>query len=324
MEYILFTDLHLGIHGNNSVWLEKSLELAKEIAKTAHRRKIKKLIFMGDFFNDRRSLNTRTIDFAHKFIEELKDFKLYMIIGNHDTYFKNTNDVNSLTMFNQYEHVKIVNKEYVLGNVMLLPWGEPINTLGHDILIGHFEINGYILNAPKIHDAYEAKDFENFNLVLSGHYHTPTKLGNIQYIGSCMPFSFSDVNSPRGYYILESTNKELEFFEFKEAPKYVIINSTDEVKEEHIKGNIVKIIFHDELGSNEEEKIISVIQTYEPLMLHTEFKLKNDEETLRQEEKITGVIPQNIQLFHDYIERLDIPVNLNKNLLKGVVSSFFN
>lgn len=320
MEYILFTDLHLGIHGNNSIWLDKSIELAEEMASFAKRQRISKIIFAGDFFNDRRSLNTRTIDYAHKFLDVLKDLQVYMIIGNHDTYFKNTNEVHSLTMFKSHKNVTVVEKKLWLDNNMcLVSWAEELPEEDVEILIGHFEVNGFVQGFS---GGREAEDFKKYEMVLSGHFHTPMKRDNIQYVGSCMPFTFADVNSPRGYYLLNSDTKELDFFEFKGAPKYVIVDADGEIDPNQINNNVVKLVFSKELGSSEEEKTIAIVQTYEPLLLQTEFKMNSEsEDGPKRTEYEDREITSNNTLFMDYVDKLEIPNHLNKKLLKGIINS---
>ena len=121
-EYLIFTDLHLGIHNNSSIWLDASLLLAKEIVDVCNKKNIKKVIFLGDFFNDRRSINTKTLSYAQDFIATLKDLEVYLVIGNHDVYYKNSIDVHSMKMFNEYENVNIVNElTQISDKITLVP-----------------------------------------------------------------------------------------------------------------------------------------------------------------------------------------------------------
>jgi DNA repair exonuclease SbcCD nuclease subunit len=61
MKYLLFSDAHLGIHGSSEVWLQATQRLFEEIIETCKQESIEKILFLGDFFNDRRSLNLRAL-----------------------------------------------------------------------------------------------------------------------------------------------------------------------------------------------------------------------------------------------------------------------
>jgi hypothetical protein len=44
----------------------------------------------------------------------LNDFSTYIICGNHDAYFKHTNELNSLQTIDKYDNIKIVNEPTVI------------------------------------------------------------------------------------------------------------------------------------------------------------------------------------------------------------------
>jgi AraC-like DNA-binding protein len=158
MKYLLFTDLHMGVHNNSSVWLDASLMLAKEIVDVCFKNNITKVIFLGDFFNDRRSLNTKTISYAHEFISILKDLEVYIVIGNHDVYYRNTTDVHSMKMFNEFEHVTIVNDLLQISDkITLVSWAADWSKATTPVIMGHFEINGCLMDNRTI---FENSEFD--------------------------------------------------------------------------------------------------------------------------------------------------------------------
>lgn len=323
MKCLLFTDLHLGIHNNSDIWLEKSILLAKTMSDYGTKHNIKNIICLGDFFNDRRSLNTKTIDTAHNFIEILKDFNLYVIIGNHDTYFKNTSEVHSLRMFNGYEHVTIVNDRFNIENITLVSWGsQSTHKDDNKVLMGHFEINGHKMNNSMVveHAELNPKDFSEYDIVLSGHFHTPSKGNNINYIGSCMPFTFNDVDSSRGFYEFDSTTLDLKFIEFNDAPKYVIQYSDKEINKNKITNNIVKLVYVNDVSTENADLLLADIQSLNPLFLFTEFKNVNSDEFISQDD-VSFELKDNMQIFNQYIDKLKLPEYIQIDKLKSLLNS---
>jgi hypothetical protein len=80
-------------------------------------------------------------------------------------------------------------------------------------MLGHFDIAGF-----KMHQDGTASDhglpiemFRNQELVLSGHFHTQSKLSNIHYIGNPFEFTWSDYKDPRGFWIIDLETLEMEF-----------------------------------------------------------------------------------------------------------------
>jgi predicted MPP superfamily phosphohydrolase len=153
---IIFTDLHCGLSGNKLSKLKICINACNSIIKTANEKNVKNIIFAGDWFHSRSLLDTNTINVSLELVQALaKDRKLYLICGNHDAYFKNTTDVNSINIFRECNNVKIIDKteEIQLNNqkVLLVPWLGDISNFKNeqfDIVIGHFDVSSkYIIKS---------------------------------------------------------------------------------------------------------------------------------------------------------------------------------
>ena len=57
---------------------------------------VEAVIHMGDAFDSRKSIDYKSLEWSKRVVfDPLKKYDVHMIIGNHDTYFKTTNSVNS-------------------------------------------------------------------------------------------------------------------------------------------------------------------------------------------------------------------------------------
>ena len=92
---------------------------------------IKRIIQLGDLFDRRKYINFYTLKrskeyFFNKIIEN--DIRMDVFVGNHDTYFKNTNEVNSpeLLLEDYKDNVFVYSEPQDLDldgtSVTLLPW----------------------------------------------------------------------------------------------------------------------------------------------------------------------------------------------------------
>ena len=103
------------------------------IIKVFKKEKVDYIIFNGDLFDSRFAINVQTLNSAITCIQNLAyNFeKVFLIVGNHDTFYKNVNTVNSvkfLEKLTQTENLVIVESEpyfimiqdKILG---LFPWG---------------------------------------------------------------------------------------------------------------------------------------------------------------------------------------------------------
>jgi hypothetical protein len=149
-----------------------------------------------------------------------------IIPGNHDVYYKNTNELCSLKELLGYftSNVNICMKPTVLDydglKVAVIPWINNANykeyvdfaqNCGAPILGAHLELKGFDMMAgmPNPH-GMNADIFSRFEMVLSGHFHTKSSQGNVTYLGSQMEFTWADVDDPKFFHVLDTETRELE------------------------------------------------------------------------------------------------------------------
>ena len=179
---------------------------------------------MGDAFDSRKSIDYQSFEWAKRVVfEPLSKYDVHLITGNHDCYYKNTNNVNSPNLLLQsYPNVKTYSSptEIKVGNlnVLLIPWIcmeneeqslKAIKNTKSKIAMGHLELQGFNVNRSVVMEhGLEANIFKNFTKVFSGHYHTRSDNGTVFYLGNPYEMFWNDVNDPRGFHIFDTETLE--------------------------------------------------------------------------------------------------------------------
>ena len=113
MNIAIIGDTHFGARNDNVNFSEYFYKFYEEqFFPYLKENNIKHCIHLGDIMDRRKYVSYRTVkEFREKFIQPFIDLEveLHILVGNHDTYFKNTNEVNSVTELigNRYKNVKI-------------------------------------------------------------------------------------------------------------------------------------------------------------------------------------------------------------------------
>lgn len=323
MKKLLVTDTHLGLYKSSDFWHNIVLDLFREIHDFCLRENVQTLIHLGDFFHDRKALNTKTQSVAHEIIRMFDRIKMYIIVGNHDTFYKTSIHPTSLEFLRKYDNVVIVDKETMVEELVLCPWSVLPSTYKSGYLCGHFEIKGFFMNNSYICDSgTDPSVLENFEHVYSGHFHTPSNQGNITYLGSAYPQTFHDVDSVRGYYLFD--DGDLQFLTYDSAPKFIKCN-TENYEEAEIEGNVVKLQFLEDYGNVENQKIVDEVNDRNPAQLHVDFQgitiVEDDEEIVDSEISMLN----HEEIIDKFInDKLSVPKGIKKKLLKSLMRGLIN
>ena len=230
MKVAIITDQHFGAR-NDSV---QCLDYYENFYKNVFFPKLKQenittLLILGDTFDRRKYINFNTLARAKKMFFDIaydNDMMITMIAGNHDTYYKNTNDVNSpeLTLA-EYININIITRPETVSvhgiPICFLPWicadnytdsmNEIKNTKA-EICMGHLEIAGFAMyRGVESHDGLSKESFNKFDMVFSGHYHHRSDDGHVYYLGNPYELTWQDYNDPRGFHIFDLDTRKLEF-----------------------------------------------------------------------------------------------------------------
>lgn len=323
MKKLIVTDTHLGLYQDSDKWLDIVLQFFKDVVVYCHKNDIKEIFHLGDFFENRKSLNTKTQHTAHRIAKVLgvKGLLTRVIVGNHDCYFKNQLEPTSLELFNRYDHIEVIDHAIVIDDILLVPWGMRIpQRIQAKYCFGHFAINGFHMNDSYVcKKGIERNTFKDFEAVLSGHFHTPSKQGNITYLGAPYGQTFHDAGGVRGFYTFD--DGQLDFIEYPKAPKFMKIRTeaiathtslNDDFGNEFIKGNVVRLVFDKDYGTVENQNIEDTVLSYEPFAYSIDFT-KIDNEELEVDE---ARVENRGQMVDSYIDSQPYPENIQVGVLK--------
>ena len=294
------------------------------------------VLHMGDAFDSRKSIDYQSLEWAKRVVfEPLKKYKVHMITGNHDCYYKDTNNVNSPELLlKDYPNIKTYSSatEIKLGRskFLLLPW---INSENYDetsslikktkakIAFGHLEINGFkATRGHLMENGMDVKTFNKFEKVYSGHFHTRSDNGQIFYLGNPYEMFWNDVNDPRGFHIFDTKTLEhtpvnnpykLFYNIYYEDTNYKLFNVTE------YENKIVKVIVRKKSKPKDFEKFIDKLYSIgvQDLKIIENFDIHESEDfTIEEEENTLSILSR-------YIEESEI--ELDKNIVKGIFKDLY-
>jgi len=231
MKVAVLGDTHFGARNDNQAFHDYFEKFYSNVFfPTLKERGISKIVQLGDLFDRRKYVNFYTLKRSREyFFDQLVINNLHMdvFVGNHDTYFKNTNDVNSpdLLLQDYIGFVSVYSDPADIDldglKVTLLPWVcsgnyeqcmEHIRKTDSQILFGHLELAGFEMHRGAVNDhGMDVKPFDKFDIVMSGHYHHKSSRGNIHYLGTPYEMTWSDYDDPKGFHIFDTETRELEF-----------------------------------------------------------------------------------------------------------------
>jgi DNA repair exonuclease SbcCD nuclease subunit len=230
----IITDQHFGARNDSIHFLDYYEKFYRDtFFPTIDNAGINTVLILGDTFDRRKYINFYSLKRAKEmFFDELakRNIKVHMLAGNHDTYFKNTNNVNSVDLLlKEYNNIHVIDKPTTIWlndekyPICMIPWICPENyddsmfvmsDTDASICMGHLEISGFAMNRGIPN--YEGLDrgiFKKFDIVFSGHFHHRSNQDNIRYLGNPYELTWQDYNDPRGFHLFDLDTLNLEFIE---------------------------------------------------------------------------------------------------------------
>lgn len=345
MKIAIITDTHWGVRNDNVAFLDNNkMFLDNTFFPYLKNNGIDCLIHLGDLVDRRKYINYNTARrLREDFLKPIDDMALdvYMVAGNHDTYYKNTNEINALReLVDPFRFMKIYDKapelvEFVNLPILLIPWIcddnrkesiERIKSSNAPIAAGHLEIQGFeMYRGSIVSHGDDRSTFDRFDMVLSGHYHHRSSDGTVFYLGSHGEFTWSDYDDPRGFHILDTETRELTFIEnpYKMFDKVWYDDSEGKDPENmdltNIKGKIVKVIVSNKNNPYTFDRFISKLENAGPI----EMQIVEDHLNLSIEEDtdIVNEAESTLDIFKKYIDQSNTP---HREKLQRTIVDLYN
>lgn len=344
MKILLLGDIHFGVRSDNIAFHDANKMFFDNVLfPYIKKHKIKTVVQLGDLFDRRKYINYVSLNRARNdFIDPILKLgvDLHLIAGNHDTYFKSTNEINAqselLSNYNVNIYASPTEVKFENTKILMLPWicddnrEESLELIGKTnakICFGHLELQGFeMYRGSLMSHGDDPKTFSKFDIVCSGHYHHRSNRDNIHYLGSNGYFTWSDYNDPRGFHVLDTKTLELEFVKnpYDMFYKFWYNDSEegflDNVDYTIFTSKIVKIIIQEKNNSFLFDNFIDKIENNNPIELqivedHLNLDIESDEDIISETES-------TLDIFRQYVSNLEIN-NIDRGTLERNIVNLY-
>ena len=229
MKLAVLNDTHCGVRNSSDIFLKYQERFFGEVFfPYLKENNITQILHLGDYYDHRKFVNFKALNDNRKvFLEPMRDLGITMDIipGNHDVYYKNTNQLCSLKELLGYftSNVNILMEPTVLDydglKIGCLPWINAENSERYlnwlqnvkcDWIGAHLELSGFdMMRGIKSPHGMSSDLFKRFEVVMSGHFHTKSSKDNIYYLGSQMEFTWADAGDPKHFHIIDTETRVL-------------------------------------------------------------------------------------------------------------------
>ena len=348
MKIALLTDPHYGVRNDSPIIMDHMKTFLDEtFFPKLEAEGIKTIIHLGDLVDRRKYINYVTANrLRTDFLDQCKarGITVYVIAGNHDTYYKNTNEINALIelVVGKYSNVFVYSQgpslvDFDGTQIVMLPWIcnenreeslKFLNDTKAPIVMGHLELAGFEMYRGSVsHDGDDPKLFDRFDLVCTGHYHTRSSRGNIHYLGTPVQYVWSDFGDDKGFHVLDTDTRELTFhvnpkpifykFFYDDHNKQmdeVLVFDSEQYKNCYVKviiKNKTNPLWFDTVIDRLEKSGVVDLQVVED---HLNLNLEADEDIVSEAEDTSTIL-------RNYIQSMSI--NTDKKRVEDIVNSLY-
>ena len=339
MKIALITDQHLdGRKGSLAFWNYFQRFYDNVFFPTLEKENITTVIDLGDTFDNRKSMDFNNFHRVKaNYFDRLEKYEVHMLLGNHCTYYKNTNKINSpellleqygnITIYSEPKHLKLGSKKF-----LMLPWINKENsdevlglleTSEADICCGHLELTGFeVTPGMKMDHGMDPELFHRFKRVWSGHYHHKSKRGNVQYLGNPYQMFWNDYKDVRGFHIYDTESDKLKFIPnpYEIFDKIFYDDTSVDYNKQDVssyKDKFIKLVVN-------EKRDYQMFETLVDRLYNVGVHDVKIVETLVDSDDIEDVeinVKDTLTLLSEYIDEIDLQVD--KSDLKKLMQSLY-
>lgn len=341
MKLALITDTHFGGRSDSLEFDSFFKKFYDEIFfPELDKRGIKRIMHLGDCFDRRKYINFNSLQSCKQyFFDAAKDrgIEIDMIVGNHDTFYKNTNELNSPELLlKQYSNIRTYSTPTDINvdgrDILMLPWIctgnlqeslDAVKETKAKVCFAHLELAGFLVfKNQDAHDGFDPAIFKHFDLVCTGHFHHRHSKNNIVYLGNPYELFWNDVDDPRGFHVFDTDSLELEFVENTNTifyRHYYDDSKDEEVDFTKFAGKSVKLVVVNKKDFYKFDLFLDKLYKQNPIELKiiedmSEYEADNiDTEEINVEDTIT--------LLSHYVDSIDL--DTNKEKLKTIMKTLY-
>lgn len=345
-KFIILGDVHIGARTASTIVMEHQLNYFEEVMFPYMKQHgITTILQLGDMFDTRKFSNHLVLhNWRKRFFDRMEKEKIRFItlLGNHDIVYKNTVEVNSTTLFlSHYENIEIIDTPTEVDvhgvKFLVMPWiypgdREKIDNAMKDTTsvycAGHFEFAGFEIHPGQVAtEGEDVKLFDKFDTVFSGHYHTRSRKGNIEYVGIPYELTWIDYADPKGFTVFDAKTCKTEFVR-NEFPLFVKVyyNDKDQAPDYwktvdilRVPKSYVKLIVTNKTNPYGFDKLVDKIVAAEPIELKIMDEVEDFDDVELEEDEIK--VEDTTSLIERFVSQTD--TNLSKDKVTAILKNLY-
>lgn len=227
----MFGDIHYGLRQNSKQHLEDCENFITWFIQQSQARGAETCFFLGDWHHHRSSVNVATMNASIRDMKRLNDAfeQVFFITGNHDLYYRDKRDLNSVEFARDLSNFRIIDQLFVQDDVAIVPWlvedeWRKLTQLQCKYMFGHFEFPRFKMNAMvemPDHGGIRAEQLTAPDYIFSGHFHKRQQRNNVIYIGNPFGHNYADAGDfDRGCAFIK-WGQAPEMINWPDGPKYL-------------------------------------------------------------------------------------------------------
>ena len=243
----IFTDIHWGLKNNSIQHNQDCTDFIDWFIEQAKSSGADTCLFLGDWHHNRHTINVSTLNKSNEAIHKLSENfdQCYIIIGNHDLFYRERRDVHSLPHFHKHKNVVMIEDITQIGDCLFCPWlvneeYKQLKNYNTKYCFGHFEFPNFRMNSfVRMPDNGKINlgHVNHFDLVLTGHFHSRQERHNTIYVGNPFGHNYNDIwDFERGMCLLDWGDTKPTYINWNDGPRYIKVPLSEmlEQAQEHL------------------------------------------------------------------------------------------
>lgn len=338
--FVICGDIHIGSRGASIVLAEHQIKFFEDVLFPYMKKHgINTILQLGDLFDTRKYTNhgilhmwkSRVFDYM-----QANSIEMITLIGNHDTFSRNSLEVNSTELFlSSYGNLTIISEPQELDiegiSFLLVPWicienqskvNELLESTSSIFCAGHFEFDGFNMQrGVPAHGGTDLTPYSEFDMIFSGHYHTKSEKGNVLYVGTPYEQNWADYDDQKGFHVFDTSTHKVNYIKnphtlFNQL-EYDDSNDASPVAPTDLKDSYVKVFVVNKTDPYKFEKFITGILSQCP----ADLKITDIDENFDDVSDVDVKMEDTSTMMNKFIDSCE--TDLSKDKLKQIMNKLY-